>query len=318
MAPDLPLVSVITPSYNNGHYIEETIQSVLSQDYPRIEYIVIDGASTDNTLEILQKYEGRLRWMSEPDRGQTDALNKGIRLAQGEIIGSVGADDLYRPGSVSRAVNAFLSDPYRVMVYGGCDFISAYGKLLSTKPGLPFTWERLLGQNHIAHATVFLRRVVVERVGAYNPEFPHYVPDWEYWVRIALAFDPEQILGLSEVQAAYRIHSQGKSMSAALHEVPLIFQVLDRTFSDPRLPLHVRKARRRIYARMHLTSAEKYYSTGYLRRARSELARALVTYPLTFHPDWLYWPRFWVKCWIGKERVQALRNLWLPNEVTNA
>ena len=107
MLNECPLVSVVTPSYNQGRYIEETIQSVLSQDYANLEYLVLDGGSSDATLEILQRYEGRLRWISESDRGQADAINKGFRLARGEILGWLNSDDVYLPGTIQKVVQYF-------------------------------------------------------------------------------------------------------------------------------------------------------------------------------------------------------------------
>lgn len=104
-----PLVSIITPSYNQGKFIEETIQSVLNQDYPNIEYIVIDGGSTDNTIDILKKYEGRLRWISEPDKGQSDAINKGFAMARGSMMAWLNSDDTYLPGTVNKVVDIFCS-----------------------------------------------------------------------------------------------------------------------------------------------------------------------------------------------------------------
>ncbi len=113
-----PLVSIITPSFNQGHFIEETIQSVLDQDYPNIEYLVIDGGSTDNTVEILRKYEGRLKWISEPDGGQSHAINKGFRMARGEIVAWLNSDDTLLPGAITKAAGHLAANRETMMVYG--------------------------------------------------------------------------------------------------------------------------------------------------------------------------------------------------------
>src|SRR5438128_8552250 len=114
----LPLVSIVTPSYNQGRFIEDTIRSVLAQDYPNLEYIVVDGGSTDHTLDVLRRYEGRLRWVSEPDRGQSEAINKGFRMARGEIVSWLNSDDTYVPGAIGKAVAHLGARPEVVMVYG--------------------------------------------------------------------------------------------------------------------------------------------------------------------------------------------------------
>src|SRR4030095_6506219 len=128
---DRPLVSIITPSFNQARYIEATIQSVLSQDYPRIEYLIVDGGSTDETVEIIKKYEGRLAWsVSEQDQGQTDAINKGFGHTNGQILAWLNSDDTYEPGAVSAAVKYLLDHPDVGMVYGDCNFINEDGRVI--------------------------------------------------------------------------------------------------------------------------------------------------------------------------------------------
>ena len=116
--PDVPLVSIVTPSFNQARFIRETIESVLAQDYPRIEYIVVDGGSTDGTIDILRGYDGRLIWSAERDRGQADAINKGFRRARGEILAWLNSDDTYLPGAVSAAVSHLVQHRDCAMVYG--------------------------------------------------------------------------------------------------------------------------------------------------------------------------------------------------------
>ena len=125
-----PLVSIVTPSYNHGRYIEETIQSVLNQDYPNLEYLVIDGGSSDNTVEILKKYEGRLTWISEKDRGQADAINKGFRMANGEILAWLNSDDTYLPGAVQHSVRYLEAHSEVAMLYGEGYHIDAEGEFI--------------------------------------------------------------------------------------------------------------------------------------------------------------------------------------------
>lgn len=130
-----PLVSIVTPSYNQAQYLEDTIQSVLTQDYPRIEYIVIDGGSTDGSLEIIKKYADRISyWVSEKDKGQTDALNKGFAASHGSILAWLNSDDTYRPGAIRAAVEYLSRHPQVGMVYGDLDFIDENGKVVGKFP----------------------------------------------------------------------------------------------------------------------------------------------------------------------------------------
>jgi glycosyltransferase involved in cell wall biosynthesis len=131
-----PKVSIITPSFNQAGFIERTIQSVLSQDYPNIEYLVIDGGSNDETLEVLKKYEGRLQWISEKDSGQSEAINKGYRMATGEILTWLNSDDTLLPGAVSKAVAYFDEHPDVMMIYGEGYIIDENDKV---KQRFPFT-----------------------------------------------------------------------------------------------------------------------------------------------------------------------------------
>ena len=133
-----PKVSIITPSYNQGQFIEETILSAKNQDYPNIEHIVIDGNSTDSTLDILHKYDNDIIWISEPDRGQSDALNKGFRIATGEIIGWLNSDDIYLPGAVKKAVDALMNNPKFDIVYGDYLIIDENSKVLLKKREINF------------------------------------------------------------------------------------------------------------------------------------------------------------------------------------
>src|SRR5262245_18944056 len=140
-----PLVTVVTPSFNQGRFIRATIESVLSQDYPDIEYIVMDGGSTDDTAEVVKDFAGRLTWISEKDRGQSHAINKGFRMAKGEIVAWINSDDSLVPGAVAHAVRAFVHHPEAGAVYGEGYLIDRAGRITSRFPATePFNLWKLI------------------------------------------------------------------------------------------------------------------------------------------------------------------------------
>jgi glycosyltransferase involved in cell wall biosynthesis len=180
---DRPLVSIVTPSFNQGRFIRETIESVLAQGYPHVEYLVMDGGSTDETVKILQEFDDRLAWVSEPDRGQADAINKGWRRAQGSVLAYLNSDDTYLPDAVERAVACLEEHPEVGAVYGEGYHVNEAGAILERYPTEPFSMERLQETCFICQPTVFLRREIVERVG-YLDESLHFCLDYDLWIRI--------------------------------------------------------------------------------------------------------------------------------------
>ena len=208
-----PLVSIITPSFNQAHYIEATIQSVLGQDHPRIEYIIVDGGSTDGTLDIIKKYEDRLAfWVSEKDKGQTDAINKGFARATGDILAWINSDDTYEPGAVSAAVNYLQEHPEVGMVYADCNFINEQGRVIG-KFGSAQTDYRLLRQGyvHIPQQTMFFRADLWRQVGPLDPSF-YFAMDYDLWTRLAARTELKYLPG--QVWANFRLHTSGKTIAA--------------------------------------------------------------------------------------------------------
>ena len=209
---DQPLVSIVTPSFNQARYIEATIRSVLSQDYPQIEYLIVDGGSTDGTVEIIRKYAGRLAWwVSEQDQGQTEAINKGFGRAQGQILAWLNSDDTYEPGAVSAAVKYLLDHPDVGMVYGDCNFIDEDGRVIG-KFGSAQTDYRLLrrGYVHIPQQTMFFRAEWWKQVGPLDPSF-YFAMDYDLWTRLSARTELKYV---PQTWANFRLHGAGKTIAA--------------------------------------------------------------------------------------------------------
>ncbi len=207
------LVSVVTPSYNQADYLEATIRSVIEQDYPQIEFIVIDGGSTDNSLEIIRRHDDRISsWVSEPDTGQTEAINKGFARATGDVMAYLNSDDLYRPGAIREAVEYLDANPDVGMVYGDADFIDESGEVIGRFPAAQTDYKRLRrGYVHIPQQAAFFRAELWEQVGPLDPTF-QFAMDYDLWVRIA---SRSSIRYLPRPWAAFRLHGQTKTLTAA-------------------------------------------------------------------------------------------------------
>ena len=212
----LPKISIITPSYNQGQYIERTIRSILDQRYPNLEYLIIDGGSTDVTIDILKQYAPRLKWISEKDEGQADAINKGIRLATGDIIAYLNSDDVYEPGTLDSVARFFAEHPDAMWLTGKCRIIdeqdreirrmiTAYKNFLLRH----YSYGMLLVTNPISQPATFWRRKLLPEFGLFDKN-EHLVMDYEYWLRIGRRNRPGI---LDEYLAQFRVHGGAKTVS---------------------------------------------------------------------------------------------------------
>ena len=207
------LVSIVTPSFNQARYLETTLRSVLTQDYPSIEYLVIDGGSTDGSVEILRRYSDQLAgWVSEPDRGQTDALNKGFARANGEILAWLNSDDTYAPGAVAAAVKYLTEHPEIGMVYADTNFIDENGRVIGRFPAAQTDQRRLRqGYVHIPQQATFFRADLWRQVGPLDPDF-YFAMDYDLWTRLARLAPFAYLPG--QTWANFRLHSSGKTIAA--------------------------------------------------------------------------------------------------------
>lgn len=179
-------ISVVMPSYNHGQFIHEAIESVLSQNYPHVELLVMDGGSTDNTLEILQSYGSQINFVSEKDNGQADAINRGLQRVRGDILCWLNSDDLLEPGALSTVAYLFENKPDVEFIYGKAWNIDKQGQLLGCAGVLPFNlWKLIHHRNFIHQPSFFFRRSLFEKAGLIREEL-HYVMDWELWIRFGM------------------------------------------------------------------------------------------------------------------------------------
>jgi glycosyltransferase involved in cell wall biosynthesis len=208
----LPRISIVTPSFNQGKFIEQTIKSVLSQGYPNLEYIIIDGGSTDNSINIIKKYEDKLAfWVSAPDSGQANAINRGLRRSEGEILKWINSDDYLLPGSLFIAAKAFNEGNDRLgVVYGFCHMIERGGELFEERKCINFNAGVLrYGQNLFAQPASFFHRRVINRIGFLNEDLT-YAMDYEYWIR---AYEAGFMFKAIDIPlAAFRFHGHSKTV----------------------------------------------------------------------------------------------------------
>lgn len=234
---DRPKISVVTPSFNQGRFIEETILSVLNQDYPIIEYIIIDGGSTDNTLDIIRKYEKSIDyWNSEPDKGQSDAINKGLKRVTGDIVTWINSDDQYYSKNIFSKISAlFTAKPHIDACYGNNVYVDESSSILYLRKGIPFYSIRLLNiWNYINQPTVFLRKCIIDNF-LLDLEL-NYIMDYEYWLRIARRYNFKYI---DLMISASRWHNECKTIGNKIQfylELEKVYNAMGRNVTNRIIP----------------------------------------------------------------------------------
>lgn len=262
-----PKVSIVTPSYNQAQFIEETIRSVMLQGYPDLEYIILDGGSTDGSVEIIRKYVDWLAyWVSEPDRGQSDALNKGFQRAHGEILAWLNCDDTYLPGAVRIAAQYLMEHPDVAVVYGGANFVDDNGELVRRGRAIEFDLNRPC-ESIIPQPAAFFRRAAFEGVGGLDINL-HYRMDLDLWVRMASKF---KLHNIPYALANIRVSLNTKTASMSEQHWDELFLIGKRYGLEAISPEYVLRER----ARKHLYHGITLYEAHQMREARAEFLKAI-------------------------------------------
>lgn len=243
MPKKLPKISIITPSYNQAKYINQTILSVLDQNYPNLEYIVMDGGSTDGTIEILQKYNKQLKWICEKDNGQTDAINKGLRLTTGEIVGYLNSDDLLENNCLENVSKFFATNPNVNWVTGKCHIINDKGRknrnFVSLYKNFCLKYLRFINTlyilNYISQPATFWRKELVESIGYFDDSY-HLSMDYDYWLRIFKKSKPGFI---DAYLASFRVHEASKGSRSLKDQLNESYEIAKKyTSGELFLKLH--------------------------------------------------------------------------------
>lgn len=271
-----PLISVVTPSYNQAQFLEATLRSVLEQDYPRLEYIVCDGGSTDGSADLIRRYAdqfpGRLAWWySQRDRGQAHAINTGLARATGDILAWLNSDDVYLPGALSAVAEAFARHPAAGVIYGDLDLIDERGRVIGRHPTRPYQQPEVLTQRAIIpQPAAFWRRAVSAAAGPLREDL-HYAFDFDFWLRAGLRFP---FVYLPQRLAQFRIWSGHKGQAASASWGPEFLRLLDDLYARPDLPADVARLKRAAFASAYYHGAESYLAALDIGHGRQWLVRA--------------------------------------------
>ena len=276
----LPLVTVVTPTCNRAHLLDATISSVLSQDYPAVEYIVLDDGSTDATPSLLAAYEG-VTAVRHPNMGEPRTVNRGLEMARGEIIGVLNDDDLLMPGAVREAVAALTANPDVCAVYPDYVVIDERSAIVGHVTLADFDDRMMLTQVRVPGPGAFFRRDVLRRVGLRDPRF-HYVADCEFWFRVGVA---GRMARLPRTLASYRVHGGSTSVEHAERMMAELLMLVDHVFDELALPPPLARLRRETMSNVLALMAAVVHRRSYVA-ALPYYVRSLAVHPLA----WSRWP----------------------------
>ena len=276
-------ISIVTPSFNQAKFLEQTIRSVLDQSFPAAEYFVMDGGSNDPSLEIIKKYSDRLSgWVSEKDNGQAEAINKGMLRCSCDIIAWINSDDYYLPGAFQQAVKAFEEHPEAGIVYGNVLSVDGSGTPINLQKFPDYNLADLMCFKIISQPAVFMRRFVLEKAGLINPEL-HYLLDHQLWLRMAAS---APIVHIPFTLAAARYHADAKNVSQTAGFGIEAFQIISWMKHDPGLAAIFSKNERKITGGAHRLNAYYLVEGGQYKAAITAYWQAFKNAPASIKKDW--------------------------------
>jgi glycosyltransferase involved in cell wall biosynthesis len=309
MSP-LPTVTIVTPSYNQAAFLESTIRSVLAQDYPELEYMIVDGGSTDGSAEIIQRYADRLAWwVSERDAGQAEAINKGLRRANGEIVAWLNSDDIYLPGAIQQAVVAFQEHPEAGLVFGDAITMDAQGKPLGRLSFGDWGLLDLVSFRIICQPAVFMRRTVLEKSGYLESSY-HYMLDHHLWIRMARCASIRYTGGgmddnsraATALWAAARHHPGAKNVAQAPGFSRETMQILEWMENQPDLIPVIAQNRKRVLAGAYRLNARYLLDGSLPAQALAAYWQALLARPAYALKHW-HRMAYAILCLVGLDGV---------------
>jgi len=263
---EYPRISIVTPSYNQGVFLEETIRSVLLQGYPNLEYIIIDGDSNDNSVEIIKKYDRFLTyWVSEPDSGQTNAINKGIQRTSGQIFAWLNSDDVYTIDALKSVAQAFQADKFALLC-GQCEFINTDGEgLFRAVPAETVDVFTVLS-DHLAQPSCFINTNLMKSCGVLNEKL-HYSFDYDYWIRLLL--QDTKVYSAPILLSKYRLHQQSKTETSRPKfdaEIELVHQDALKHRSSAGIKRAISKCYRRFASEYYFWYGDRTTSMSYFHK----------------------------------------------------
>ncbi|MCF6277507.1 MAG: glycosyltransferase [Anaerolineales bacterium] len=278
-----PLISIITPSYNQADFLEQTLISVLEQDYPNVEYLVVDGASDDGSVDVIRGYAERLTWwVSEADSGQAAAINKGFSRAKGEIVAWLNSDDYYFPGTLSTVANAFASHPKAALIYGDVLSVDGAGQPIHLQHFAPYTLKDLMAFGIISQPAVFMRRSFLEQAGYLDSSYS-FLLDHHLWLRMARL---APLVYLPQTLAVARYHADAKNVSRAAEFGAEAFRIAAWLESEPDFSDEYHQNLNEIMGGAHRLDAFYLVEAGRMWQGLRAYLRALRYAPRTVVRDW--------------------------------